>query len=480
MSQGSLLSFLTAEAAPGTAGGAGGGRRGTQCDAAYHVPLDALAPGELDRHCARLTVAPIDNGFSAGAVEPLKAFAISDGVLTVPRFYGFEYFGVPETDARADGDAVDVTFHGALKELQTEAVARVLERLAQASAMGMLILPCGYGKTVCALALVQAVGRKTLVLVEKTSLLTQWQQRARTFLPEARVGKIQQDVVDVDGAQVVVGMIQSLARREYPADVLEKFGQFGLVIVDEAHHIAAPVYSQALKRLRARRIVGLTATPERRDGLTALLHWSMGSICHRVERQPERTLVTMIEYGGGARKEIKFRDGRIALPLMLNELARDAARNALIVGQLTRCLALGRRVIVLSDRISQLRELHERVLARGVNADDMAFYVGTTKPAERERACERALILSTYSMAKEGLDIPALDTLVLATPKGDVVQATGRVQRQHEGKQTPYIVDVVDTFSIFQNLRYKRQKFYRDEGFESQVWSAEQAVRQEE
>ena len=135
------------------------------------------------------------------------------------------------------------------------------------------------------------------------------------------------------------------------------------------------------------------------------------------------------------RREIKYRDGRISMPLMLNAIASDSVRNACIADHIVRCMAVGRHVIVLTDRLIQLNDLRDLLLSRNVSADRIGFYIGSSTGEERERGKICECILETYSMAKEGLDIPRLDTLVMATPKGDVIQASRwRVQRKHAHK----------------------------------------------
>lgn len=435
------------------------------CDSMYRIPLKTLSPEQIYHHEHNLTMTPVDNGFRSKVVS-FSAFSKCEQYLSVPRAYGFKHFGSAHLDHRTLGTPINISFVGDLKDMQQKATDDVLARLETNEAMGCLVLPCGYGKTVCGLNIMARAGRKTLVLVHKTFLVQQWQERARVFLPGATLGKIQQNTLDAD-ADVVVGMIQSLSKRAYPKEILDTFG---MVIVDEAHHVAAPVFSKALLCLSAKFIVGLSATPERKDGMTNLLYWSVGSICHRIERTPEHTLVSCMLYEGGKRKEITYKDGRISLPLMLNDIVKDPIRNNFIADRIVVCMMNKRQVIVLTDRISQLNELCALVQAKGVLAKDIAYYIGTTPAKDRDEASKRQLILTTYSMAKEGLDIPRLDTLVLGTPKGDVIQASGRIQRHHADKKVPLIIDIIDTFSIFEQLRWKRWRFYRKEGFTCQTY----------
>ena len=440
---------------------------GTTMGATYSVPLSSITTNELAHHTLKLTMTPVDAGFGDKRTESFPAFAIEAERLHVPRFYGYGIWGAPEACALREGEAMRCRFAGTLNEMQQRATAATIAQLEAAPHGAMLVLPCGYGKTVCALYVLQKLGRRTLVLVHKAFLVSQWQERIRHFLPEATVGIIQQNTVDAD-ADVVVGMVQSVSKRVYEASVMDRFGT---IVVDEAHHMSAPVFSQALRKLHAKNVLGLTATLERKDGLTRLLHYSMGDVAHRIERMPEETMVSYMVYEDGYRGEFTQRNGKMCLPRMLNALAADRRRNRFIAGHIARYLENGRFVIVLSDRIAQLRDLMELAVNAGVDDRDISFYIGCTSPSDREHASKQRCILSTYSMAKEGLDIPRLDTLVMATPKGDVVQASGRVQRKHPEKNIPLIVDVVDPFSIFEKLKWKRHSFYKKQGFTCQTYA---------
>jgi superfamily II DNA or RNA helicase len=431
----------------------------------YQMPKRAI--DDLERVKRELTMTPIEASYSGAAATSFDAYEDIGDALHVPRFYGVKMWGPPAIDATTLGQPHGREFAGSLNPLQDEAVNAAIDHMHDHGGT-MLVLPCGYGKTVCALYIAAKLGRRTLVLVHKNFLVEQWQERTRAFIPGATIGHIQQDRVNAD-ADIVVAMVQSIAKREYAAHIFE---QFGLVIIDEAHHMSAPIFSRALRQLPMRHILALSATPERRDGLTPLLHWSMGRIGHRIERKPEETNVSCMLYEGGTRKEIMYKDGRVSLPLMLNALTKDTNRTTCIAERLVACYQNGRHIIVLSDRIAQLKELAALIQQRGVLPHDMAYYIGNTPLADRERAAERKVLLSTYSMAKEGLDIPRLDTLILATPKGDVVQACGRVQRKHPDKATPLIIDVIDTFSVFERLRWKRWAFYREQSYNCQTYGA--------
>ena len=464
MSQPNIVTYI--------AGARGRIKRDTHVESAYRVPLTELGAPELEAHRAALTLKPRDLGYSDRPPACIACYELTATHLVVPRFYGVREFGPASTVAVSAGEPLTAPFAGTLNSLQRESVDRALARMVGEGPRGtMLVLPCGYGKTVCGLAIAAALGRRTLCLVHKAFLVSQWQERVAQFLPTASFGKIQQNTVD-GTSDIVIGMIQSLAARDYSDELLRRFGT---IIVDEAHHMSAPVFSQALRKLPAKHIIALSATPDRPDGLTPMLHWSMGEICQRVQRKAEATRVTCAVYSG-QRVERTYRNGKIALPLMLNDMALDGQRNQLIADRIALYVSGGRTVIVLTDRLAQLQALYALLTAGSLVAEDIAFYVGSTRASDREHATKRAVILSTYSMAKEGLDIPRLDTLVLATPKGDVEQAIGRIQRRCDGKQVPLVCDVCDDFSFFAHLNKKRLRFYRLQKFETQSLSLQDAA----
>ena len=439
----------------------------SQIGSMYCIPEINLSNEELSRHKRNLTMIPKETSFTNQQPLPFNAYESINGMLYVPRFYGIENWGKACVDVTKEGEDMDLPFHGSLNEIQHEAVNNTITRLNSDYRGGLVVLPCGYGKTVCALYIAHKMKRRTLVLVHKSFLVEQWQERAISFLPGVSVGKIQQNVIQCD-ADIVIGMVQSISKREYSQEVMNKFGT---VIIDEAHHMSAPIFHKALRQIPAKYVVGLSATPERKDGMSKLLYWSMGSICHRIERQPEHTLVSCMLYEGGKRKEIMYKDGRLSMPLMLNSLVNDTFRTTLISERIFACYNCDRYTIVLTDRIVQLHGIETKLTDLGVLENDIGYYIGSTSASERALSSSKRIILSTYSMAKEGLDIPRLDTIVLATPKGDIVQASGRVQRKHPNKKTPLIIDIIDTFSVFEQLRWKRWRFYRKEGFKCQTYS---------
>jgi superfamily II DNA or RNA helicase len=405
--------------------------------------------------------APIHTAFVVGDDDDAAA-----AVLHVPRFWGLRHVaGADFRDTRTSGSSfatTDLRFGATLNPVQAEATASALRQL-RALGGAMLVLPCGFGKTVCALWLSAQLRRRTLVVVHSDALADQWLQRIGTFLPGAVIGRIQQDVVLVDGCDVVVGMIQSLVKRSYDAATLDSFG---LVVVDEAHHVAAPMFSQALRKLPARFVLGLSATPDRGDGLGHALEWFLGPIAFRAERErTDRVDVSILTYTRGLQREITNRRGDVMCSTMVSNLALDVVRTRYVRDLVLEQARQNRNVMVLSDRLDQLVAL-EDMLVRDAPTLVVARVVGGTKAAARDDGFQNAtVILSTYHYASEGLDIPRLDTLVMATPRSSIEQSVGRILRPFANKPRPRVIDVKDPFSLFEAMSWKRHRYYKSQNY---------------
>lgn len=348
--------------------------------------------------------------------------------------------------ASSPGAPICVHFTGSLRHHQDEAVSRGFM-----AGGGVLSLDVGLGKTVCALALAARFGRRTMIIVHKGFLADQWVERIKQFCPGSTIGRIQQDTFDVD-KDFVIAMIQTLCIRPWPADA---FKSIGTVIVDEAHHIAAQAFSQAMFLFRPKYTLGLTATPERKDGLTRLLYWFMGPEFYRLQRrEQEHVSVHRVPFTCDAFLEAPpvTNFGKLNFAEVVNVLTRIPERNELLKKIITE--SPGRHILVLTDR----RE-HATWLSK--NLKDAALYIGGMDQAALDAATKARVVVGTFSLAQEGLDIPTLDTVFLATPHSDVKQAIGRIMR---GASRPVIWDVVDSWSILYSMWRKRLATYRDLG----------------
>lgn len=400
---------------------------------------------------ADLTVAPIV--LNQAFPKRFKMFREDAASLVVPTFYLPERppsLEIPHAARVSFGN-----FQAALKpELQQPAAVDAVLRSLDASGGALLSLATGMGKTTCALYVAAKLRLRTLVLVHKEFLAAQWTDRARALLPGVAVTRVQGAVCDTSG-DVVVGMLQTITQRSFPPAA---FANIGLLVVDEVHHIAAEVFSKAMFGLALPRVLGLSATPTRKDGLTKVIHWFFGPTSYAGARAAVNVVVRFAKYKPAVPLDMPLnKRGDICYASLTTMLVNDAARTAKIVDEILRAYgAAGRDILVLSHRRAHCKAIEAALLAEGVDAKCFVGGDGTTPPNSK-------VVVSTYALTSEGFDLPRLSTLVLATPASDVVQAAGRVLRNPE--QPALIVDLADDFPIAYAQLAKRKSFYKASKF---------------
>jgi superfamily II DNA or RNA helicase len=416
----------------------------------------------------------------------------SAGKYYLPRFYGLKHYGEPEENRLPPGDDINVPFVGDLRDYQMNIVDVYMHggapggtppttplskkhstSLADASAKGgvgvtpsgLLEIPCGRGKTVIALKIISTLKKKTLVIVHKEFLMNQWIERIEQFLPSAKVGRIQGSVVDIEGKDIVIGMLQSLSMKEYPDST---FHSFGLTIVDECHHISSEVFCRSLQKIITRYTLGLSATMQRKDGLTKVFKMFLGDIVYSEERDTtDAVLVKAIQYISDGDAEFNemcydYR-GNPAYSTMISKLCAYNPRSEFILQVLEREMKekSGQQVMILAHNRNLLTYLHDAIQHRQMAT--VGYYVGGMKEPELKKSETCQVIIATYAMAAEALDIKTLTTLILATPKTDVIQAVGRILRvKHE---RPLVVDIIDSHDVFLSQWQKRRKYYASSNY---------------
>ena len=446
-----------------------GPRKGSSIGAMYCIPLESLGENEMAEHKKILTLqAKASYGIPP---PPFPAYLIDESMFYMPRFYGLKTFGTPETDVRVRGESIDVAFEGTLSELQKNAASTLMERHLSPEGNGgaMVAIHCGGGKTVLGVYLTSILRCKTMVIVHKGVIRDQWKASYARFSPNTKVGFIQGTTWEVEGFDVVIAMVQTMAKRDYNADM---FNAFGFVIYDEAHHLAAPVMNLCTRLFNAHYCLALSATPERPDGLTPLLHWCLGPEGFRAERKgTEAVRVTMVVLQQRTKEIVQRTTGNPLVSVMLSELGKNVQRNRFISQCTTEFFAGGRTVLILSDRRDQLDLLKNMLFEKGLSDEDVGIFRGGMRDNVREEELKKRVVLCTYGMANEGVDKKDADTLILATPKARVEQAVGRIQRPCETKKSPFVLDLVDDFSVFRGLKFKRHKFYQSNHYEVQFTS---------
>lgn len=336
-----------------------------------------------------------------------------------------------------------------LRDYQAAAVEAIL-----AVRQGVLQAPTGSGKTVVAMGAIARLQTPTIILVHTSILFEQTIDRIRDFLgiQAGRIGGGHEDVGDV-----TVAMVQTLMRR----DVTGLASHFGCVILDEAHHCPAETFKSVVQRFPARYRIGLTATPNRKDRLHPVLFDTVGPIVHAVQ---ERALVAS---GSLARTEVIavqtpfrgwYRDDYQGL---INRLVANAARNAVVLDSIGRYHMA--RSLVLTERVSHCDLLTEALAGRGMK---VAGIHGQVAREQRDALVSRfvrgdiEVLVATTSLIGEGFDLPAIDTVFLTVPNGNVAkttQALGRALRPSKGKISGRIVDFVDENVPLLLSQYRRR-----------------------
>ena len=416
-----------------------------------------------DNHRSVLTVRPQVNGDYGARPPSFRVYKSFKNHVAIPRYYGQEHIGTRDlTDKRPEPQRCEFNFTGKLRDAtrQNEAFSKAVSAL-NTTGGGILTLPCGYGKTTVALAIAAHMKVRTMVIVHKEFLANQWRDRIKQFCPGATIGIVQQNKVNVD-CDIVIAMLQSLAMKDYEDNIFESVG---MVIVDEAHHICAKVFSQALFKFCPKYTLGLTATPDRKDGLTDILFWFMGPSILAIEREVRgNTIVntTVFECDHYNSPPPVTRFGKVSLVQMITDLVELEERNDMIENLAREHVAgNSRRLLILSGRRDHCTELAERLKDLGTG-----LYMGGMKEKALAESAEQKIIVGTFSQAHEGLDIPVLDTIILATPKSDVKQAVGRILRETEGKTNDALVlDIRDKWGLLSSMYYKRRALYKKSGF---------------
>lgn len=440
------------------------------------LPLAALPASTLDalkalaarpnprwaKENKRLDYAPY------GIAQHIEMWAVEGDSLVLPRGLVLDALrllrgaGIAWTVDRqvAHGEPLAVEFGGELRDYQVEPVEAMVRRR-----QGLVVAPCGSGKTVLALAAIARAGRSALILVHTKDLAAQWRTQVQRFLGvEAGIiggGKRKLSAI-------TVALTQTLTRWT-PEALVELGARFGVLVVDECHSVPTRMTSGVVAHLACRYRWGLTATPDREDGLGFVLGWILGPEIARFS-QPEliaqghlmaaeiRTVRTAFAWGGDATEDFA---GLIAA------LVEDEARNELVVDVVCRELEADGTVLVLSQRKAHCDVLAALIVAQGFDAVALTSArtaKARTKALDDLRSGDLRCVVATQ-LADEGLDVPRLTAVVLATPqraKGRTEQRLGRTMRPAPGKPTPVLYDIVDGLvGVLQNQAWARQRAYR-------------------
>ena len=442
----------------------------------YTIPKSELSKTQWDSLIEKLTIQPnLMGGGSVFAAQNQTSYPVyreSAKKIYIPRFFGEKLIGPAKENQLSDGDPIQIEFNGTLRENQVPVVETYLKHVGMGAGTaseassggsgggGLLELPCAFGKTSLSLYIISQLRRKALVIVHKEFLLNQWVERIGQFLPTARVGRIQGPTIDIENKDIVIAMLQSISMKEYPA---ETFQSFGLTVIDEVHHISSEVFSRALFKIVTKYMLGLSATMERKDGTTHVFKMFLGDIVYQGKRDEEHPVVVRgIEYRTQDPEfnevEYDFR-GNPQYSKMISKLCDYHPRSEFILKVATEMIheKPESQIMIIGHNRSLLTYLHDAIESRQIAS--VGYYVGGMKEEDLKKSESKQIVVATYGMAAEGLDIKTLSSLIMVTPKTDIVQTVGRILRMRHSQ--PIIVDIIDSHELFQNQWKQRTTYYR-------------------
>ena len=519
----------------------------------------------------QLTIKPYTPGAPVSSGNTFPCYRESNKKIYLPRYYGIELFGPPKRYTIPDGDDINLEFVGSLRDYQREVIDETLNLLRNDHYFcGLLELFCGWGKTTGSLYIICALyyimnsykGKKTLIIVHKEFLMNQWIKKIEQFIPGARIGKIQGNIIDIENKDIVLCMLQSLVLKDYSSDT---FSSFGLTIIDEVHHISSETFSNALFKVVTKHMIGLSATMERKDGTTEAFKMFLGNVIHKAKRKTtfevEIRGIKFTTNDDEYNETITAWDGKPQISSMISKICEYNSRTEFIINVLKdfirndnvtkeqyntnkqimdlcipNCELCGRndnylmknsccgcvkycmiclknirsdvvetinkksgekkqtkrfpkcpncnkslkfeqnyienpdikpfeerQTIVLAHNLNILEYIYNKFVCK--NLASIGYYVGGMKEHELLKSENKQIILATYAMASEGLDIASLNAEFLITPKTDVEQTIGRVLRAKHKTNDPIIYDIYDSHEVFVKQWGKRKSYYKKNGY---------------
>ena len=449
----------------------------------YAIKKSALSPEQAIEIRRDLTVSPITDVKYATKAPTFPIYTESATRFYLPRAYGREHYGLEEANIMPQGDTLPptITFKGTAYDYQED----IMKKFIDAGSNGLICVPCGKGKTFMALNIAVKLGKRFLVVVDKEFLLNQWKKEIEGFIEGARIGIIKESRCEIDPKKydVTLCMIQTVCSRDFPEST---FAGYGFTIFDECHHLGAAYFSKTLLKIQTQAQLGLSATPIRDDGLTKVFEYYLGPPVYWEKiREPDATVVVRCvrfhSTDPSYTQEQTDYKGDLVMARMLTQIVECDERNKQIAKIILDLMKNPhRKLLVLSERIGHLKALEELLV--GCNYA-IGYYIGGMKEEKRETGAKEArILLASYSMASEAMNIKALNSVILASPRKKVEQSTGRIlrQRKEEREVAPLIVDIVDQHGIYVSQWRKRYQYYKQCGYKIERSSVKEEDEEEE
>ncbi|MGB4091928.1 MAG: DEAD/DEAH box helicase family protein [Ruminococcus flavefaciens] len=390
-------------------------------------------------------------------------------------------------DKRSNGKTLNVEFNGELRDNQKDAITALMKY-----DNGIISAATAFGKTVTCSGIISKIKTSTLILLESSALVEQWEKALNTFLtineelPEyqtktGRVKKRKSVIGIIHGAKdtstgiIDIAMAGSLCKK---GEYHQRLKEYGLVIVDECHHSASSTISAVLREVNAKYIYGVTATPFRGDGLEKIIFMLLGDIRYKYTAKDKAEEQGISHYVVPRFTRAVSPHGRDRLHVndAYEIIRNNEIRDDQIITDIKSCIETGRTPVILTKYTDHAAQLYEKVK---LYADNVFLLTGTKSKKEQKAvrsamervpANESMILIATGQLIGEGFDYPRLDTLFLATPvawKGIVEQYAGRLNRDYNGKDNVMIYDYVDIhIPVFDKMYAKRLKAYKRIGYQ--------------
>ena len=431
----------------------------------YAIRKSFLNEKQIEQIQKQCIVEPrVDERFAKKEETKFKLFLESPQRYYLPREWAIQKFGPAEIDLLSEGlDLSDdaASFKGTPYDYQKDIINTYL----QASRNGLICVPCGKGKTFMALNIASQIKKRFLIVVDKEFLMNQWKGEIKNLMPNLRVGIIQAEKrqTDKDKYDCTICMIQTLCSQSFPDKFFE---EYGFTIFDECHHLGAQYFSRTLFKVQTKKLLGLSATPTRADGLTKVFEMFLGKPLYWEKvREPDPTVkvnAIRIICQDPAYLKIPYDYKKdVVIARLITYIIECEERNKEIIRWIEK-LALdpNRKILVLSARIAHLQDLDAKLNSEITRS----YYIGGMKEEERESGAQTSrVLLASYSMASEAMNIKTLNTVVLASPRTNVEQATGRILRTRISERIvqPLILDIVDPHDPLMNQLKSRESYYK-------------------
>jgi Rad3-related DNA helicase len=430
--------------------------------------------------------------------EPLKDdkyFSVNDTFpiyietktkMYIPKMYGIKTFGYPKilnSNYVGEDWNKEIEFNGELLERQKIPLNCVIKACKEDGGC-ILSAQTGLGKTIISLFALFKLKGKAIIIVNKIPLMNQWEKEIKLFLPKAKVEILQGNKIPKGDPDIIIAMLQSLARKEYDVDIFKKIR---VLIVDEVHNLGSKVFSQVLFKLASKYTIGLSATPNRSDGCENVFKYHLGEIvyksneqrkgllpiikCIKIDSEDYKEVSSINRYNG--KKQIQFTS-------MISELINMEKRNLLIINLIKELVKENRKILILSDRRSHLENLSEMFSKEEqVKEDKTSFglFLGNMKQNVLEKTLKSQVIFASFAAFSEGVSEKDLDTLIMITPKKyighlkekengkkesfKIEQICGRIFRKEHIDKNPMIIDLFDNFSVYKTQSAGRRAFYK-------------------